>query len=69
MWLRDQMSQKYELKFQVAGWEPNDEKGLSFLGRTIRLGPDGVTMEGDDEHVQRRQEEWDMQTCTAVSTP
>ena len=26
-------------------------------------------MEGDDKHVQRLQEEWDMQTCSVVSTP
>ena len=68
-WLRDEMSQKYELKVQMAGWEDGDQKELSFLGRTIKLGPDGVTMEGDDKHVQRLQEEWDMQTCSAVSTP
>ena len=52
IWLRDEMAQKYELKVQIAGWEPGDEKELSFLGRTIRLGPDGVTMEGDDKHDQ-----------------
>ena len=68
-WLRDEMPQKYELKVQIAGWDHGDNKELSFLGRTIRLGPDGVTMEGDDKHVQRLQEEWDMQTCSVVSTP
>lgn len=68
-WLRDEMSQKYELKVQIAGWEPGDDKELSFLGRTSRLGPDGVTMEGDDKHVQILLEEWDMQACSAVSTP
>ena len=39
IWLRDEMSQKYELNVKIAGWEPGDEKELSFLGRTIRLGP------------------------------
>ena len=51
------MAQTYELKVQIAGWESGDEKELYFLGRTIRLGPDGVTMEGDDKHVQRLLEE------------
>jgi hypothetical protein len=69
VWLRDEMSKKYELKVQIAGWEPGDEKELSFLGRTITLSYDGVTMEGDDKHVQRLQEEWGMDTCSAVSTP
>ena len=69
LWLHNEMAQKYELKVQMAGWDHGDEKELSFLGRTIKLGPDGVTMEGDDKHVQRLQEEWDMQMCSAVSTP
>lgn len=69
LWLRDEKSQKYELKVQLAGWDQGDEKELSLLGRTIKLGPDGVTIEGDDKQVQRLQEEWDMQTCSAVSTP
>ena len=68
-WLHDQMAQKYELKVQVAGWGHGDQKELSFLGRTIKLGPDGVTMEGDDKHVQRLLEEWDMKSCSPVSTP
>ena len=62
LWLRDEMSQKYELKVQMAGWEHGDDKELSFLGRTVKLGPKGVTMEGDDKHVQRLQEEWSIQT-------
>ncbi len=33
------------------------------------MSSEGVTMEGDDTHVQRLQEEWDMDTCSAVSTP
>ena len=53
----------------MAGWGPGDGKELSCLGRTIRLDSDVVTMEGDDMHVTRLQEEWDMQTCSAVSTP
>ena len=51
-WLHDQMAQKYGLKVQVAGWAHGDDKELSFQGRTIKLGPDGVTMEGDYKHVQ-----------------
>ena len=26
IWLRDEMSQTYELKVQIAGWEPDHEK-------------------------------------------
>ena len=69
VWLRDEMAKKYELKVQVAGWDHGDGKELSFLGRTIKLSPEGVTMEGDDRHVQRLLEEWNMQSCSAVSTP
>ena len=68
-WLRDEMLKKYELKVQIAGWEPGDENEMAFLGRTITLSDDGVTMEGDDKHVVRLQEEWGMEACSAVSTP
>ena len=36
-WLRDEMTKKYELKVQMAGWDDGDDKELAFLGRTIRL--------------------------------
>ncbi len=63
------MLRKCERKVGVAGWEAGDEKELSVLGRTITLSDDGVTMEGDDKHVGRLQEEWGMEACSAVSTP
>jgi hypothetical protein len=68
-WLRDEMKKKYELKVQIAGWDHGDGKELSFLGRTIKLSPEGVTMEGDGRNVKRLLEEWNMQLCSAVSTP
>jgi hypothetical protein len=68
-WLRDEMTKKYELKVQIAGWDHGDGKELSFLGRTIKLSSEGVIMEGDDRHVKRLLEEWNMQSCSAVSTP
>ena len=48
LWFRDQMLKKYELKVQVAGWDREDEKELSFLGRTFRT-PHG------NRHRGRRQ--------------
>ena len=35
--LRDELSKKYELKVQMAGWDEGDDKEFTFLGRTIRL--------------------------------
>ena len=36
---RDRLLEKYELKVQIAGWNQEDAKELSFLGRVIRLTP------------------------------
>ena len=46
------MMKKYELKVQVIGWNQEDEKELSVLGRVIRAPPTGVEIEGDDKHVE-----------------
>ena len=51
-WFRDQMMKKYELKVQVIGWNQEDEKELSVLGRVFRATPTGVEIEGDDKHVE-----------------
>ena len=69
MWFRDKLLEKYELKVQVAGWGRDDDKELSFLGRTIRLTPTGIELEGDDKHVGLLEEEWGMKHCNPVATP
>ena len=58
LWFRDKLLEKYELKVQVAGWNHEDEKELSFLGRDIRLPPTGIELEGDDKHVGLLEQEW-----------
>ena len=58
LWFRDKLLEKYELKVQVAGWDREDDKELSFLGRVIRLTPTGIELEGDDKHVGLLEEEW-----------
>ena len=68
-WFRDHLTQKYELKVQVAGWGREDHKELSFLGRVIRLTPSGIELEGDDKHVGLLEEEWGMSHCNPVATP
>ena len=68
-WLREELAKKYELKVQVAGWQSGDDRELSFLGRTIRMSSAGIELEGDDKHVDGLIEEWNMQECSAVSTP
>ena len=50
-WFRDQLTQKYELKVQVAGWGHGDDRELQFLGRVIRFTQTGIELEGDDKHV------------------
>ena len=60
---------KYELKVQVAGWGRDDDKELSFLGKTIRLTPTGIELEGDDKHVGMLEEEWGMKHCNPLATP
>ena len=51
-WFRGQMLRKYELKDQVAGWDREDDRQLSFLGRVIRAPPTGIELEGDAKHVE-----------------
>ena len=51
-WFKDELSKKYELKCQIAGWEPGDNRELSFIGRTIRMSNIGIELEGDDKHVR-----------------
>jgi len=68
-WLRSELEKTYELKVQIAGWEAGDGRELSFLGRTIRLSPSGIELEGDDRHVKGLIDEWDMKECSIVSTP
>ena len=46
-----------------------DSRELQFLGRTIRLTPEGIELEGDDKHVTLMEQEWDMTCCNRVSTP
>ena len=48
-WLRDEMSQKYELKVQIAGWEDGDLKGAVVPRKDNQTGP----RRGD--HGRRRQ--------------
>ena len=68
-WLRDEPGKKYELKVQIAGWQPGDAREVSFLGRTIRLYKTGIGIEGDDKHVKGLIDEWERHECSPVSTP
>jgi len=68
-WLREELEKTYDLKVQIAGWQPGDSRELSFLGRTIRLTNSGIELEGDDRHVEGLIEEWNMQECRPVGTP
>ena len=66
---KEEMSKKYELKVQIAGWENGDEKEFSFLGRTIRTTPFGVELEGYEKHAKLMEDEWDMKNCNPSATP
>ena len=68
-WLKTELEKVYELKVQLAGWQPGDCRELSFLGRTIRLISSGIELEGEDKHVRGLVEEWNMKECRSVSTP
>ena len=68
-WFRDPLTQKYELKGQVAGWGHGDDRELQFLGRVIRVTQTGIELEGDDKHVELMEKEWDMTHCNPVATP
>ena len=68
-WFRDHLTKKYELKVQVAGWAPGDDRELKFLGRVIRLTQTGIELEGDDKHVEIMEKEWEMTHCNPVATP
>ena len=58
-----------ELKVEIAGWEQGDRREICVLGRTIRTTQYGVELEGDDKHVEKLEEEWEMSHCNPVGTP
>ncbi len=64
-----QMLKTYELKVQVAGWDPEDDKELDFLGRVIRTTPIGIELEGDDKHVELHEKECGQENCKPFATP
>ena len=68
-WFRDQLLKKYEHKVHVAGWDREDNKELSFLGRVIRTTPTGIELEGDDKHGELLEKEWGMANCNPVAPP
>ena len=50
-WFWDRLTEKYDLKVLVAGWEHADNRELSVLGGVIRATPAGKELGGDDKHV------------------
>ncbi len=68
-WFQDMMAKKYELKGQVAGWNRNGSRELQFLGRVIRLTQRGIELEGDDEHGELMEKEWDIIYSNPVAIP
>ena len=64
-WLRTSLEKHYELKGEVL--KPNSY--VSYLGRRISWQTDGVSVEGENKYIEKMATDWNMEKCSAVSTP
>ena len=69
LWLRKSMEQKYELKFDMLGWEPDCKKEIRILNRVIRWTPSGIEYEPDQRHADTIVRELGLENCRTVTTP
>ena len=69
LWLRKSMEQKYELNFDMLGWESDCKKEIRILNRVIRWTSDGIEYESDQRHADTIVKELGLDNCKTVSTP
>ena len=69
IWLRSAMEQKYEIKSNILGPEPQHAQEMKILGRILRWIDQGIEFEADKRHVEAVLEDLDLNDCRPVSTP
>ena len=60
---------RIEIKRGILGTRGGEKRECEFLGRTIRVTPNGFQYEGNQKHVKILLEEWGMQNAKPLSSP
>ena len=68
-WLHQMIEKEFEIKGEILGNRPGESRDASFLGRTIRLTPEGYEYESDPKHVKILLQEWNMENSKSLSSP
>jgi len=68
-WLHQSISEKFQVKKAILGPGEDEQKKITFLGRSICWTGRGLEYEADPKHVQVLLEEWDMKACRGVASP
>lgn len=63
------MEQKYELKFEMLGWESDCKKEIRILNRVIGWTSDGIEYKSDQRHADTIVREFGLEDCKTVSAP
>jgi len=67
--LQRDMSKRYQMKGQMLGPEPGEDKEGKFLGRTIRWKKEGLEWQGDQKLKEQLMKEWNIEKGSGVGTP
>ena len=67
--LKKTLEAKYELKTQMIGPHPNDQKSMKVLGRIISYHDWGIQYESDPSHLELALKTMNMVGCKTVTTP
>ena len=69
IWLREAMSNRFDIKSQLIGTRSEPYGELTFLGRSILMTRRGIEIEGDEKHLKGLLTEWKMESEKGVETP
>ena len=68
-WLRREIEREFEIKGEIIGRREGEKLSCEFLGRTIRVTPDGYEYEANPKHVKILMQEWGMENSRTLSSP
>ena len=69
MWLKEVLSNKYEIKCTILGPEAHQAQSVKILGRTMRWSDVGIEYEADPRHCEIVLKELNLENCKPVSMP
>ena len=69
LWLQARLREAYELKTQLIGPGPEDEKVTAYLNRTLTWTPDGLLWTPNAKHLKKLQEMYGLASSNVVSMP